>query len=104
LQQFKKKRIQRKKGPITIRPDIVLVFVIICFLLAAKGDVISDFGVQNNIWLGEKHNLCKGVSMIRVDFDPISETVYTDIILNTIIERSYVFPRARYCFAHQNQI
>jgi hypothetical protein len=29
----------------------------------------------------------KGVSMIRVDFGPISETVYTDIILNTIIER-----------------
>jgi hypothetical protein len=29
----------------------------------------------------------KGVSMIRVDFDPISETVYIDIILNTIIER-----------------
>ena len=32
------------------------------------------------IWL-------KGVSMIRVDFGPISETVYIDIILNTIIER-----------------
>jgi hypothetical protein len=30
---------------------------------------------------------CKGVSMIRVDFGPISETVYIDIILNTIIER-----------------
>jgi hypothetical protein len=29
----------------------------------------------------------KGVSMIRVDFGPISETVYIDIILNTIIER-----------------
>ena len=29
----------------------------------------------------------KGVSMIRVDFVPISETVYIDIILNTIIER-----------------
>ena len=29
----------------------------------------------------------KGVGMIRVDFGPISETVYTDIILNTIIER-----------------
>jgi hypothetical protein len=28
----------------------------------------------------------KGVSMIRVDFGPISETVYIDIILNTIIE------------------
>jgi hypothetical protein len=25
--------------------------------------------------------------MIRVDFDPNSETVYIDIILNTIIER-----------------
>jgi hypothetical protein len=29
----------------------------------------------------------KGVSMIRVEFGPISETVYIDIILNTIIER-----------------
>ena len=29
----------------------------------------------------------KGVSMIRVDFGPISETVYIDIILNKIIER-----------------
>jgi hypothetical protein len=29
----------------------------------------------------------KGMSMIRVDFGPISETVYIDIILNTIIER-----------------
>ena len=29
----------------------------------------------------------KEVSMIRVDFGPISETVYIDIILNTIIER-----------------
>ena len=29
----------------------------------------------------------KGVSMIRVYFGPISETVYIDIILNTIIER-----------------
>jgi hypothetical protein len=31
--------------------------------------------------------LSKGVSMIRVDFGPISETVYIDIILNKIIER-----------------
>jgi hypothetical protein len=29
----------------------------------------------------------KGVGMIRVDFGPILETVYIDIILNTIIER-----------------
>jgi hypothetical protein len=29
----------------------------------------------------------KGVGMIRVGFGPISETVYIDIILNTIIER-----------------
>jgi hypothetical protein len=29
----------------------------------------------------------KGVSMIRVDFGPISETVYIDIKLKTIIER-----------------
>ena len=28
----------------------------------------------------------KGVGMINVDFGPISETVYIDIILNTIIE------------------
>ena len=34
-----------------------------------------------------KDLLSKGVSMIRVDFGPISETVYIDIILNTIIER-----------------
>jgi hypothetical protein len=32
-------------------------------------------------------NELKGVGMIRVDFGPISETVYIDIILNTIIER-----------------
>jgi hypothetical protein len=31
--------------------------------------------------------MMKGVGMIRVDFGPISETVYIDIILNTIIER-----------------
>jgi hypothetical protein len=29
----------------------------------------------------------KGVSMIRVDVGPNSETVYIDIISNTIIER-----------------
>jgi hypothetical protein len=29
----------------------------------------------------------KGVGMTRVDFGPISETVYIDIILNTIIAR-----------------
>ena len=29
----------------------------------------------------------KGVSIIRLDFGQISETVYIDIILNTIIER-----------------
>jgi hypothetical protein len=29
--------------------------------------------------------------MIRVDFGPISETVYIDIILNTIIERQQCF-------------
>jgi hypothetical protein len=29
--------------------------------------------------------------MIRVDFGPISETVYIDIILNTIIERQEIF-------------
>jgi hypothetical protein len=29
----------------------------------------------------------KGVSMIRVNIGPISETLYIDIILNTIIER-----------------
>ena len=33
------------------------------------------------------HLLEKGVSMIKVDFGPISETVYIDIISNTIIER-----------------
>ena len=34
-------------------------------------------------WNKEKD---KGVGMINVDFGPISETVYIDIILNTIIE------------------
>jgi hypothetical protein len=34
-----------------------------------------------------KESVFKGVSMISVDFGPISETVYIDIILNTIIER-----------------
>jgi hypothetical protein len=29
----------------------------------------------------------KGVGMIRVNFGPISETVYIDKILNTIIKR-----------------
>ena len=29
----------------------------------------------------------KGVGMIRVNFGPISETVYIDIIVNTIIKR-----------------
>ena len=29
----------------------------------------------------------KGVGMIRVNFGPIAETVYIDIIVNTIIER-----------------
>ena len=29
----------------------------------------------------------KRKGMIRVDFGPISETVYIDLILNTIIER-----------------
>ena len=36
-------------------------------------------------------DIFKGVSMIRVDFGPISETVYIDIILNTIIEREDFF-------------
>jgi hypothetical protein len=39
------------------------------------------------IHVNEHEKLSKGVSMIRVDFGPISETVYIDIILNTIIER-----------------
>ena len=44
-------------------------------------------------WKQKPASLCvinrkyAGVSMIRVDFGPISETVYIDIILNTIIER-----------------
>jgi hypothetical protein len=35
----------------------------------------------------DSKNDSKGVSMIRVDFGPISETVYIDIILSKIIER-----------------
>jgi hypothetical protein len=31
--------------------------------------------------------LYKGENIKRVDFGPISETVYIDMILNTIIER-----------------
>jgi hypothetical protein len=37
--------------------------------------------------ISPKQNAFKGVSMIRVDLGPISETVYIDIILKTIIER-----------------
>ena len=36
------------------------------------------------IWLRVRF---RGVGMIRVDVGPISETVYIDIILSTIIER-----------------
>ena len=40
------------------------------------------------LWsIRRKRLLDKGVSMIRVDFGPISEIVYIDIILNIIIER-----------------
>jgi hypothetical protein len=35
----------------------------------------------------DSKNDSKGVNMIRVDFGPISETVYIDIILSKIIER-----------------
>ena len=45
MQQFKKEKNTKKKGkkgPITIRPDIVLVFVIICFLLAVFHKYTSD--------------------------------------------------------------
>jgi hypothetical protein len=42
---------------------------------------------MTDVWPVPLEDLCKGVSMIRVDFGPISETVYIDIILNTIIER-----------------
>ena len=58
---------------------------------------ISDFYVNLRVEMGKfyvrflkifySETTGKGVSMIRVDFGPISETVYTDIILNTIIER-----------------
>ena len=40
---------------------------------------------RRSLW-GDQQ-LVKGVSMIRVDFGPISETVFIYIILNTIIER-----------------
>jgi hypothetical protein len=42
--------------------------------------------IQSNHYTNFKYCF-KGVGMIRVDFGPISETVYIDIILNTIIER-----------------
>jgi hypothetical protein len=51
-------------------------------LLSNKFDLIID------IWNYHVYiTWHKGVSMIRVDFDPISETVYIDIILNSILER-----------------
>ena len=65
-----------------------------CFLSSLSDQ--SDSGVSDdtcsNFDFSDKCNLnrqngSKGVSMIRVDFGPISETVYIDIILNTIIER-----------------
>jgi hypothetical protein len=43
--------------------------------------------ISKKVDVNEHEKLSKGVSMIRVDFGPISETVYIDIILNTIIER-----------------
>jgi hypothetical protein len=46
---------------------------------------MSNFPITSTISI--RYNLYKGMSMIRVDFGPISETVYIDIILNTIIER-----------------
>jgi hypothetical protein len=43
---------------------------------------------EDNFWqFLMRRTQYKGVGMIRVDFGPISETVYMDIILNTIIER-----------------
>ena len=47
------------------------------------------FGQLSKIqgWFNVENFNVKGVGMIRVDFGPISETVYIDIILNTIIER-----------------
>jgi hypothetical protein len=43
--------------------------------------------IEHFVFIKKKPIDIKGVSMIRVDFGPISETVYIDIILNTIIER-----------------
>jgi hypothetical protein len=43
---------------------------------------------EDNFWqFLMRRTQYKGVGMIRVDFGPISEIVYIDIILNTIIER-----------------
>jgi hypothetical protein len=46
----------------------------------------SSSAIDNSLY-ATKHINHKGEGMIRVDFGPISETVYIDIILNTIIER-----------------
>jgi hypothetical protein len=49
------------------------IFLIFCHVLYTLSYIYRD--------------TIKGRGMIRVDFGPISETVYIDIILNTIIER-----------------
>jgi hypothetical protein len=50
---------------------------------------MTKFGNSNFFFLIHSCDtiISKGVSMIRVNFGPILETVYIDIILNKIIER-----------------
>ena len=48
---------------------------------------LTSWVLVENPTLLKIYKVTKGVGMIRVDFGPISETVYIDIILNTIIER-----------------
>jgi hypothetical protein len=52
--------------------------------------MVSDFNENwylRVFWSEELVDNDERMSMIRVDFGPISETVYIDIISNTIIER-----------------
>jgi hypothetical protein len=61
--------------------SIISILLTMLMATATSERSFSEMKQKANIFL------FKGVSMIRVDFGPISETVYIDIILNTIIER-----------------
>jgi len=52
-----------------------------------RGINTGHYGKSGPLWKTMAQMGAQGVGMIRVNFGPISETVYIDIILNTIIER-----------------